>query len=347
MRILLYLVFILLVVLVNDDSSAAVNPALIRIRMHKELTNFPNIPGAYLKPISTNVWSLSGDGLVFNNKSLPRNNFITKKQNGRFDIISVLEFNEYLAGVVASEMPTAWPLEALRAQAVVARSYALAKIKERRNKLFHLDSDQNDQVFLMSNSQKTKSAVADTDGVVLRAQNGSILKAYFHADCGGETVLASEIWGGKDADSGTAKDPWCAIKKSNKWNFEITKSEFFEKLQITDQVMQLSHFDTKAQLISIGSQYFSVQKLREIFGFFKLRSSFDSIEISDDKVKINGQGFGHGAGLCQWGTLAQVRRGASYIKILAHYYPKAKIAKDSQRLSLNLHMNLPQNTVSN
>lgn len=347
MRVFLYLVFILIVVLASDESAADVNPALVRIRMHRGLIDFPKIPGSYLKQIEENLWSLRGEGLILNNRSLPLNNFISKKKNGRFDIISVLDFNEYLAGVVANEMPTKWPLEALKAQAIVARSYALAKIKERRKKLFHLDADQSDQVFFLSNLQKAKTAVTETDGIVLRDSSGEVLKAYFHADCGGETVSATQVWGAGSADSGTAKDPWCAERKSNLWSFEIAKAEFLEKLEIADRGTQVSFLNNKEQLISIGESVFSTQRLREIFGFFKIKSSMDAIEIADEKVKISGRGFGHGAGLCQWGTLAQVKQGKTHIKVLEHYYPKAKVSRDSIQLSQNLPLNLPGKTVSN
>lgn len=347
MWVLLNLVIIFLIIFVNENSSAYLNPALVRIRMHKELTEFPKVPGAHLKQISVNIWALNGDSLKINYKYLPHNNFIIKNKNGRYDVISVLQFNEYLAGVVGSEMPVVWPLEALKAQAVVARSYTLARIKERSSKLFHLDSDQNDQVFLLNNSSKTKMAVAQTDGVILRTLGGAVVKAYYHSDCGGETVRASDVWGANEADTGTAKDPWCAEKKSNKWNFEMAKNEFLQKIEMKSLDSQTNYIGHKAQFISLGGVDYTIQKLREIFGFFRIRSSVNMIEINEDKIKITGQGFGHGAGLCQWGTLAQVRQGRSYLEVLAHYYPKAKIAKDSLRLSLNLPMNLPRNTVSN
>lgn len=303
-------------------------PAWVRIRMHKELIDFPAIQGTEIKQVGENVWGFRGDHLKFNNKFLPHNNFITRKPNGRFDIISVLPFNEYLAGVVGSEMPISWPLEALKAQAVVARSYALAKIKERSSRTFHLESDQNDQVFLLSNSPKTRLAVADTDGVTLRKNNGNVLKAYYHADCGGETVKASDVWGPYEIDSGTALDPWCATKKSNQWNFEIPKGEFLQKLNLNGLEYQANNYTDKTQFLNLGGITFSVQKLRELFGFYKIRSSVDSIEVGHEKVKITGQGFGHGAGLCQWGTLAQVRMGKSYLQVLDHYYPKAKLVRD-------------------
>ncbi len=336
MQQLLKLGLIFLFIFASIISNAEPVPAWVRIRMHKELDQFPNIQGTEIKQVGNNVWGFCGDHLKFNNKFLPHNNFITRKPNGRFDIISVLPFNEYLAGVVGSEMPVLWPLEALKVQAVVARSYALAKIKERSSRIFHLESDQNDQVFLLSNSPKTKMAVADTDGITLRKNNGSVLKAYYHADCGGETVKASDVWGPYEVDSGTALDPWCASKKSNQWNFEIAKDEFLQRTNLEGLESQSSNYTEKTQFLNLGGIIFSVQKLRELFGFYKIRSSVDSIEVDYQRVRITGQGFGHGAGLCQWGTLAQVRMGKSYLQILDHYYPKAKLVRDtSSILSMN------------
>lgn len=340
-----YFLIVLAVFFVAQNCFSELNVSLVKVRMQKDLTVFPKIPGSFIKKINENVWNLRGRGLVINNKLLPQNNFITKKENGNYDIISVLEFNEYLAGVLASEMPVGWPLEALKAQAVVARSYALARIKERKNKEFHLESDQTDQVFTVSNILKAKQAVSETAGVVLLDSTGSVLKAYYHSDCGGETVLASEVWGADAIDTGTAKDPWCAQKKSNHWTFEMSKTEFSNKLANLDLDAESVYFKRRMQSIKLGDFNFSIQKLREIFGFYKIRSSANSVEIKNELIKISGQGFGHGVGLCQWGTLAQVKLGINYLKIIEHYYPKAQILLEPNSLSLN--SNLPKNSVSN
>lgn len=353
MKALAPILFIAAIIFVVCDSDAEPQPSLVRIRMEKELLELPKIPGSFLKQISDNVWNLRGASLVFNNRPLPQNNFVIKKENGKFDIIAVLEFNDYLASVLASEMPRGWPLEVFKAQAVVARSYALARIKERKSKVFHLESDQTDQVYNVLSTPKTRQAVAETNGVVLFDPKGAVLKAYYHSDCGGETVSATQVWGDRAFDSGTAKDPWCALKKTNQWKFEISKSEFTDKLEIPVLQKQPFYSGRKMQALLIGESSFSVQKLREIFGFYKIRSSADSMEISNSKVKITGQGFGHGVGLCQWGALAQVKLGKSYIKVIEHYYPRAQIVSDSSYLSLNLQSknlqseNLHFNSVSN
>lgn len=303
-------------------------PTWVRIRMFKELTEFPVVAHSNLKQFGEKIWILTGDSLKFNQKHLPTNNFVVRKANGRFDIISVLQFNDYLAGVVSNEMPLGWPLEALKAQAVVARSYALAKINERSHRFYHLESDQNDQVFLMNNSEKAKAAVVETDGIVLRGPSGAVLKAFYHADCGGKTLRASDVWGPSEVDSGTAEDPWCAERKSNQWSFEISKNDFLNKLKIPKS-SEPRYFNTAKQVLTFNEMNFSIQKLREIFGYFRIRSAAKSVRVSSDRIQISGQGFGHGAGLCQWGTLSLIKQGKSYLDVLKHYYPRAHLSRNT------------------
>lgn len=304
-------------------------PHFVRVRMFRDLINFPEVPDAELRKISDVAWSISGDSLKFQNKELTNSNVVVQKTNGTYDLISLVEFHDYLAGVVSQEMPVSWPLEALKAQAVVARSFALARIKERKARYFHLDSNQADQVFSVTQNIKARQAVFETDGVLLKTEDNKTLKAYYHADCGGHTVKASEVWGFNSYDSGTANDPWCALKSKNKWTYEVDREEFEIKLALNQEsVTQLRSFfiSKKNQLIEFVSQRISVQKIRQVLGFSNVRSSIDSIEFDGSKVKLSGQGYGHGVGLCQWGTLSQIRMGKNYLQVLKHYYPRAKIA---------------------
>lgn len=247
------------------------------------------------------------------------------------DRIRTLDFDSYLAAVVASEVPSNWPLEALRAQAVVARSYALARITEQAGARYDLEADHRDQMFSRRPTARARQAVRDTAGLVLHRPSGEVLKAYYHADCGGETVPAPGIWGPEAYDAGTARDPWCATRAENRWVFESDRKEFFDRLGLKDAPgFQFSRFRHKPQGIPLGNELFSVQQLRSLFGFFKIRSSIDRVEINGEKVRFSGRGFGHGAGLCQWGTLAQVRAGRSFRQVLRHYYPRAVLWENRQ-----------------
>lgn len=304
-------------------------PVSIRIRMDKELSRFPQIRTARIKPLGPGIWQLQSDSaLIWKGKKLPARSFVHQRKDKKFDIISSVDFNEYLAGVVANEVPVTWPREALRAQAVVARSYAWARMQERSREWYHLESDHEDQVFQPKRNPQVEAAVRDTDGVVLRRKNGMILKAFYHADCGGQTVSAKKVWGDEAYDAGTARDPWCAERKSNRWSYELDRSDFYRQIGTAEAArFQVSRFADRAQNMLIGQKILTTQKLRELLGYFKVRSAVDRIEVTPQKVRLSGRGFGHGAGLCQWGTLEQAKAGRNYFQILKHYYPYAQIAQ--------------------
>lgn len=319
-----------------------INYSNIRVRLFKELEQFPHIQNAQAKVIAHRVWAIDGTHLTFQDKKLSSKNFILKKENGRFDLIGVFDFNKYLAGVVSKEMPLRWPLEALKAQAVIARSYALSRMSERKNKIFHLDTDQMDQVFAVTTSEKANLAVALTDQIVLKNHAGKVLKAFYHADCGGQTIPASKVW--SDAlDTGTAIDPWCAARRSNEWSFEIPKAELEQRLNEgateptqTEASLQVAEkYQGRIQTLKWAESFFPVQKLRQIFGFSNLRNSPQSVSESETSWVFKGKGFGHGVGLCQWGSLAQARLGRSYTQILEHYYPEAHLSNTTLKLSQN------------
>lgn len=300
---------------------------LVRIRLVKNLNTFPKIQKAELKRINERLWTLKGNHLVFQGQKLSSFSLIIKNAQQKYDIISQFEFDRYLAGVVASEMPTRWPVEALNTQAIVARSFALARIQERQNQIFHLDADQMDQVFQDHENARALAAVKNTQNVVLKNQKGEILKAFFHADCGGQTVPSSKVWPG-EIDTGTAIDPWCQTRKSNQWSYQVSENEFLKGLKrySTDQISEGEFFQQKIQTIAVGPLQFSIQKLRQIFGFSKIRNSPESVQSRAGQITLSGRGYGHGVGLCQWGTLEQAKRGFTSIQILKHYYPLAEIA---------------------
>ena len=114
----------------------------IRVRTAKDVASFPTLVNVnQIEKISPSVW------LATQFQQNQFKSYIMLKSNKKYDVISVVPFDDYLAGVVSKEMPLSWPIEALKAQAVGARSYALSKIESRRSKMFHVESDQMDQVF--------------------------------------------------------------------------------------------------------------------------------------------------------------------------------------------------------
>ncbi len=277
----------------------------VRVRIEKDLTQYP-------KNLSARFGSQA------------RRYEVVHKENNKYDLIEVVPLTHYLAGVVSKEMPLAWPVEALKAQAVVARSYLFSRMNERRDKLFHVDADQMDQVFQWTTSDKAYLVVAATEDIVL-SRNKKIVKTFYHSDCGGQTLPADKVWEGA-VDLGTTQDPWCQTKASNQWSFSVPASEFQNK-----DVFEAAYFKNKI----VRFEEWSIQKLRQVFGYSKIRSNPENVEVNDSNVTFSGRGFGHGVGLCQFGSMYMAKKGRTYMDILTHYYPKAEILKIQSLLVKN------------
>lgn len=302
---------------------------------------------------------LKGADLRLQGKSVPTQIFLSPKKVGNsfkektFDVVGMLPLESYLVGVIASEMPLAWPVETLKAQAIAARSYALATMRERAKNEYHLDSTVMDQVFSHIAKQdvhsplveKAYEAVASTEGFVLKNGKEKVLKAFYHSDCGGKTVESKKVWGFGDK-SGTAVDESCPNNPRAQWSFAIPKKDLSEKLRAffkRSDLGDLSAFElirpSKRDRVEKVKVKFSTgqesqvlaHEFRSILGFEHMKSTQFSYQESENQnettMRFSGQGFGHGVGLCQWGAKSLGKKGKSYEEILNHYYPKATLVK--------------------
>lgn len=267
-------------------------------------------------------------------------------RNGNFDLIGVVPLEEYLVGVLAGEVPVRWPMETLKAQAVVARSYAQAVRDDRSKQSFHLESTIEDQVYrpvdsLPANARdRLEQAVRETSGLLLREPGGRVLKAYYHSDCGGRTASASQVWGG-GFDAGTAVDPFCPATPSASWSLRVAKDAFSKVLK---SLGSLGDWDPSAMFLQRGeddrvlsldvkdgegaTKEISAAELRRELGYGRMKSTRFAVSEDGDGILITGRGFGHGVGLCQWGSRGWALRGWSAEKILTHYYPKAVLKRE-------------------
>jgi stage II sporulation protein D len=257
------------------------------------------------------------------------------------DIIASMPLNTYLEGVLAGEMPTNWPIEALKSQAVAARSYTLYQINQRKNNIFQLEGSILDQVYANTENsdQRTiiRQALAETDGIVLM-DHGRVMKAYYHSDCGGKTEDPEKVWGGTKTKGlpTVVTDAHCAFNPGSKWTFDISLDEMRKKIEspFKDVRIVTKTASGRAALIAFNEAddknvLISGNELRKILGYNKLKSTLFSVSIQDDTVTFTGRGFGHGSGLCQWGARYMAQKGASVREILKHYYPNANITEVS------------------
>lgn len=264
---------------------------------------------------------------------------LLSRSGSQTDVVGVMPLDEYLVGVLASEMPLSWPLETLKAQAVAARSYALAVMRERRDKAYHLESSVLDQVFrhVVASDQsplvrKAREAVAATKGLRLYGPREKVLKAFYHADCGGKTTTAQNVWK-HGVNSGVVVDSSCPTNPRGKWRLELTRRDLLKRLNVqdfTELKIERNPVDRRVQGVRVAfngesEKWIPANDFRQALGFQDLRSAMFEVRQEGEKFLFEGQGFGHGVGLCQWGSRTLGQKGYNFRQILKHYYPLASL----------------------
>jgi stage II sporulation protein D len=321
-------------------------PQSQRIRIERTATGWQIQRSGHTEIIDTPYLAMKAISLRQNGKALPNQIFLSPQKSRQFDVIGILPLESYLVGVIASEMPLAWPVETLKAQAVAARSYALVTMNERAKSAFHVESTILDQVFSHIGDEddnsplvaKAKKAVQETEGIVLMNPQGKTLKAYYHSDCGGRTSNAKDVWG-FGGSTGVAVDASCPTAGKHNWNLQVKATDLSVKLKtiLKKDFGLLENFSLirsnpedrvqKMELLwaSGVKTKISAHEFRAALGFDQLRSTFFEAKKSNDRFEFTGRGFGHGVGLCQWGARALGKQGQGYQEILGHYYPQARL----------------------
>ena len=301
-----------------------------------------------LAQISSPFFAIKGMGLRLGLRSAPDYLSIVPVATGGADVIAKLDLETYIRGVLPSEMPAAWPLEALKAQAIAARSFVLFRKASRANLSapYDVESDVMDQVFKNPLKDETTSqtnanvdrAIRETRGVIMLAANGEPLPAYFHADCGGRTEEARAVWG-NGPKTGTAVDGACPLNPLAVWQEKMTSREIAKALEpqgvlaelLSVKALERTHSGRISKLrLAWGNgteTVISGHAFRMAVGFDRIRSTNFKVQKSDDGAWVfSGHGFGHGVGMCQWGAKRLASQGRTDHEILLHYFPHAKFS---------------------
>lgn len=299
----------------------------------KNVNNSQNISKNVEKSVNTE--HTNADNTSTNNTTNSSVSEITVyRSNG-----SVINLNmtDYLIGVVSSEMPASFNLEALKAQSVLARTYALKakqtgkKLTDTVNTQSYIDIDQMKNKWGNSFNtyyNKIKNAVENTNGEYL-SYNGNYIEALYHSTNNGKTESSLDVFGNyypylisvsseydKNASSylRTINMPLDTI--SNKLGLSLNNDSVINILSYTD--------GGNIKEININGNNFSGKKVRELLG---LRSADFDISISDNNANITTRGYGHGVGMSQYGANGMANAGYSYKDILSHYYPGTTLTK--------------------
>lgn len=251
---------------------------------------------------------------------------------------STIDLEEYIIGVVAGEMPASFEMEALKAQAIAARSYALSKI-ESSTTSYDLVTDITNQVYITTEEmqqkwkddynfyyEKIKKAVLDTENLVME-YDGDVISAYYFAMSNGATEDVSLVFGESRDYLKSVDSSWDESVKNFSVTTSFSQEEFCTKLNIDCTAINIGTIDrsntNRVNTIVINDKVFKGTTLRSLLG---LRSTDFTIEISDD-IKITTKGYGHGVGMSQYGANEMAQAGATYEEILNHYYQNIDIVE--------------------
>lgn len=241
-------------------------------------------------------------------------------RNNNILIINILPLEEYLYGVVPAEVPYYWPMEALKAQAVLARTYALKCIINSAGKDYDLENTQNSQVYKGKSGEysTTTEAVNSTKGEIIFYGN-SIANVYFHSTCGGHTESAKNVWNIPNSPYLMGVEcQYCNDSPWSEWERSIKREEWDKVIKGNEIEIE---YDSSGRILRLNGV--DGTRLRSIFN---LPSTLVmGIEVRDKEVIIKGKGYGHGVGVCQWGTKKMAELGFSYKDIISYYLPGVTI----------------------
>lgn len=244
-----------------------------------------------------------------------------------------LTINEYLIGAVAGEMPASFNIEALKAQAVVSRTYLLKRIKNNNiiidSTMQQVYKDNNELKNMWKNDfdkyySKIKKAVLDTDKIAIY-YNGDYIDALYHSTSNGYTLNSENVWSNAIPYLKSVENKWdlnasSYLKNTNKdiaYVLSLFGIDDINKIQI------VSRDDTNhVKEIKVCDKIYKGTTFRSLL---KLRSTDFDIMVNDNSVVFITRGFGHGVGMSQYGANGMANEGYNYIDILNHYYTNVSI----------------------
>ena len=273
----------------------------------------------------------------------PYRGYITLLKKNGLTVINNIQVEDYLYGVVPKEMPSNWPAEALCAQSVAARTFALKNRKRHSEEGFDLCNTSHCQVYegISAEMQTTTEAVNNTRGEVL-FYKGAIIDALFHTDSGGMTESSENVWGSSVPYLRAVAE---TQMQTHPWNRSISIASFVQKIEVGGKILgtlreiRLSPLtigkDSEDRTPSgrvrsmefIGSKGRVILSGNDLRSMFSLPSTLFHVRYGNSEIIFNGYGSGHGLGLSQWGakTLADQRK--NYKDILFHYYTGVTLEK--------------------
>ena len=277
------------------------------------------------------------DEIKFNYMS---NKVIRVKNVSKNEIIKV-PFEEYIKGVLAGEMPASFEIEALKAQAVAARSYALVQSNKNKDKDYDVVNTTDNQVYLtdedlkqkwkneyVSKINRIKKAIEQTKGEYL-SYNNEIVEALFFSTSTGQTENSEEVFSSKVPYLRSVSSVWDKASPVFEDTSTFDLNDFYKKLNLkyndnlNTEVLETTSTG-RIKKIKINNIEFNG---RDVAKKLNLKSNYFTITKNNKTITITTKGYGHGVGMSQYGALGMAKEGYTYDKILKHYYQSVEIKK--------------------
>ncbi len=256
-------------------------------------------------------------------------------------LINVVGLDDYLAGVINNEISSAWPEEAVKAQAILARTYTVFRMRQRQNLAYDVEATVRDQVYqgVASEDDAARRAVAETRGLIL-TYAGEPVEALYHSACGGRTESPEWVWGGTAKPyQQSVECGYCEDAPNYFWRYPAAgaadPAELGRKLGLGEPVVELKVLTKTpsgraAQLRVAGrhsDKVMSGREFREALGGEAVRSTLFEVQSEPAGFWVMGSGAGHGVGMCQWGARGMAAAGKKSEEILRHYFPGTEVKR--------------------
>ncbi len=329
---------------------------ILALNTHQVLHQARRLRNAEVKPASSGIKVDDEEFMIYGIKIMPTKDatiYINKRKfRGNVDIIrekdqtllvvNYINVEDYLKGVLYHEVSHWWPKEALRAQAIVARTFALYQASVNKDKDYDVTCDIYSQVYGGATSEKFRAtrAINRTRGKVL-TYKGKIFPAYYHATCGGHTEDASVLWNTNLPVLKGTKCGFCKRSPHYNWQLKLPLSQIQETLRkkgfIISSIKSIEpkKIDNSGRILKLKITskekplLISAKEFRQFLGPNLIRSTNFKVKIDDIKMHaiFEGIGWGHGVGMCQWGAHFMSKKKYTAGEILEYYYPKSEITQ--------------------
>ncbi len=250
-------------------------------------------------------------------------------------VVNELPLEDYLVGVLRAEVGDRWPTEALRAQAIVARTYAAYQRLISAGKPYHIVASVAHQQFAgrVPRASSAWAAVSETSGQVLRWE-GELFPAFYHTESGGYTEDPRTVFAARNMPA--LKPVRCEFSAGSPhfyWNLDVKLAELSDIMRRNEvPVGAVTAVDVSERTASLratvvtvrgtrGSARLRGNDFRRMVGYDTLKSTLFAVAIDGDTARFSGRGYGHGVGMCQWGAKGMAEQGYTARQILEYYYP--------------------------